>query len=530
MSVLDWPRRAWNRLTGKGGQMNGALPTTLPDSPMDRYDIQEAYYKNNNLYQNLAGSGLGPGAKVRSLRNPAHRVIEFHASHLWPEPLDELPLKSKSGKEPLEKAAEEVLKWGNWGQQKEVAARRLPTLGDLYLKAEDDADSERSYPKLINPRHVTDFDKDSRGFAIRVRLDIPIEQNGKQRTRTEIYDKKGNYIKVWEHDRGPGAKEEALSDPITKESGALTEFNADFVPFSHGSFSNTGGERGIGAFAHALEPINELNKMASRVNDMFFRKNVWALKRNEAGTGAVTVEELARISEGATADEDVEVGKEEDKDTLIRLPGTSSLESLIPNIPYEAARGLMEDQEDELSQDLPELLYYVAKDKGDPSGRAISLGLAPAQDRAKEARANGEAAILQVLKMCLTIAKNKGAFKDIGDIGSFDNDDFDLIFEKRQILPQSDIEKAEEEKVKIDNVERLLQLGLIDQAEARKRLDIDEAVPVVAVANEGPISERQRELFAQLGTPNQANPGGTDARGTDGRAREVPGGGSARGV
>ncbi|MEJ7871705.1 MAG: hypothetical protein WKF67_05565 [Rubrobacteraceae bacterium] len=422
------------------------LATIFPDNPLDRYDLQEAYYEANGLYQALDSRGYGPGGKVRNLYNPAHRVVEFYGSHLWPEPLDELPLQA--GKESVEKAARQVLEWSNWGQQKEIAARKLPTHGDLYLKAEDDEDSERAYIKLINPRYVTDFDKDPRGFATRVRLDIPITQNNKQRIRTEVYDKKRNLIAVWEHDRGAGAKEEDLGTPLSTEKLDVNGYN--FIPFAHASFQNTGDERGVGAFSHALEPINELNKMASYIYDMVFVKEPWVLRRNESGGSAVSLEDLSNIAANRDG-EDVDIGTGNEKRIVFHLPGTATLEPLIPNIPYEAARGFMEDQEDELSETLPELLYYSARDKGDPSGRALSLILAPAQDKAKEARANGETAILQTVKMCITISAHKRGFKE--DAGSYDAGDFDdLIFEKRQILPQSDLEKAETDAAELANL------------------------------------------------------------------------------
>ena len=508
MSVFDWPRRAWNRIAGKGDEVKGVLLTTLPAAINDRYDLYEAYYSNNDLYSKLAGAGLGPGRNTRSLRNPAHRVVEFHASKLWPEPLEELPLKAKT--EATEKAARTVLEWGNWGQQKQIAARRLPMHGDLYLKAED-ADDERAYPKVMDPRHFTEFAKDERGFAMRVRLDIPVPgDNGKDRTRTELWDKKENLYRVWEHEKGAGAKIEDLG--AASENKALTSFGIDFVPFAHGPFHN-GGERAVSAFAHALEPVNELNKMASRANDMLFRhgKPLWQLLRNEAGQGAVRVEDLRAEGGGGDAEE-VSIGEGDSRETMIRPPGLAKMESLIPNIPYEAARGLMEDQEDELSRDLPELLYYAARDKGDPSGRALSLILAAAQDRALEARANGETAIIQVVKMCITMAQNKGALKEAGSYAAGDFDS--LRFEKRDVLPVSEDEKQDTLEKQMRSLQAQMrifrELGLDTSPLKKKAAELAEIEEPDSVAPEDPDADVTPDGFGAARDALAQRLGGTD--------------------
>jgi hypothetical protein len=77
---------------------------------------------------------------------------------------------------------------------------------------------------------------------------------------------------------------------------------------------------------------------------------------------------------------------------------------------------------EELEQDLPELKYYSLKDS-DLSGKAISLLLAGAVDRANEARENLLGGLKRLDEMALTIGRFWNLFPS--NIGTFENGDFD---------------------------------------------------------------------------------------------------------
>lgn len=457
MSILDWPRRAWNWLGDLGsetGEMNTVLSTVIPAKVSERYDFFDAWVDSNDIYLKLFSVGKGPGKSVRPLGNPAHEVVEFHASHLWPETLEELPLESD--KENVKEAADKILEWSNWGETKQIIARWFPTHGHFFLKAERVEESERHYVRLMEPRHVTDYKKDPRGFIVMMRLDIPIEKDGVKKTHTELWEKASGEKKVeadrgrfrmWEHDHGVGAKIELLGTP--DEDKPLTASGIDFVPFVHAPFQANGRGRGESAFAHALEPIGELDKIVSWAHNNTFKKDAVALKRNEAGAAAVTLEELSRTDESKGTE--VEVGGE-DKRIMFLLPGTASAEILTAPIDAAAVE-LIANQWDVIFRKCPELLYYTMQNKGDPSGIALSLKLAPAQDRGLEARYNGEGAIVQCIKMCLSLNQAAGV-EGFTDIGSFDGGDFDgLKFQDRQLLPQTDEEKAMVEKAQLEVLE-----------------------------------------------------------------------------
>lgn len=470
MGLFNW---AMDKLgyERKGSRMgSGTAESGLATlSPREVYRIADAWYQNNRLYDNLAQI-LGTTSKAKALRNPAHRDVEFFAMHLWPGTLpDAMPVKSDNAR--LPDAVGKILAWSNWNANKQVAARWLPKYGDLFLKAVQTENKRRAYVQLIEPSHVTNFEKDERGFVVWIRLDVPLDtdgsNDGKRKTHTEVWDKAQGAYTAWEHDQASETDLDKLGTP--KEQKPLSSMGIDFVPFTHAKFQDVGAKRGAPAFWYALEQIDELNSMATRLHSMFFRygKALWALSRNEAGANAVSIEDLERVMEdGKDEGEEIELGDE----TFMTLPGLSTLESLVPELPYEAARNMLSDQYEEVENQLPELLYFVAKDKGDPSGRALRLKLAPATKRALEARGNGEAALIQAVQMALTLAKNAGLFG--AEIGSFERGDFDFSFDERDVMPLSEEEKAEARKADLEGLQSLIrvfsQLGL-DTEPLKKR-------------------------------------------------------------
>lgn len=55
--------------------------------PRDLYHLLMAYYESNGLYDDLSRNLFNVGQispAMKSLRNPAYRIVEFYASKVWP--------------------------------------------------------------------------------------------------------------------------------------------------------------------------------------------------------------------------------------------------------------------------------------------------------------------------------------------------------------------------------------------------------------------------------------------------------------
>lgn len=407
----------------------------------DLYDHLETYYLSNGLYdainaanRHLAAVGGDKPESLKPLRNPANRVVEFYAAKLWPGTLpDALPIEAPNKR--IVPAIEQVWQWSNWNIEKQTCARWFATFGDLFIKVATKGDPiDRVFLQNIKPRYVTAFDADERGFVTWIRIDVPRTRRdaagkAKPYTRTEVWDLE--QCRVWEHEQG--AQAEIASLGVPKEQAPLSAFGVDFVPFVWQPFRPIGDVRGVGAFTLALDKIDEVNRQATRLHQMLYRYNraLWASVR----TGTDPQQRpLPPVKIGP----ENRITQDNDDDTIINLPGSTDLKSLIPAIRYTEALQVLEAQMAELSRDLPELAYYDLRE-ADLSGKAIRLLLGDAVDRVTEARGNGEAALVRAHQMALTIGQSAGLFKDLG---TYEKGDFAHEFRTRPILEIPQEERA----------------------------------------------------------------------------------------
>jgi hypothetical protein len=411
---------------------------------IELYRVLRAYYLNNAVYDVLRDvlrrQGIW-GEALKGLRNPAYRVVEFHAGHLWPGTLPaSLPIMADNAAiiEPIE----QVWQWSNLTSTKQVGARHLALYGDMFLKVAETPDRQRVFMQTLEPEHVTDFDADERDFLTYIRIDVPMARRNDDGTQTpylhtETWSKQTGLYRLWEHDGNESTAIGDLGEPRTEAE--ITSFGIDFIPIVHAKFADIGEDRGMGALVPALDKIDEANREATRLAQLLFRHNdvTWALRANGVdAAGRPIPPPQIRDTDGTTSDDGtITLGG----DRLLRLPGTSTIESLVPNIDYDAALHVLQDHMAEVEQDLPELVLYRLSESGNLSGRAVRLMLAPAIARLTEARGNAESALIRADQMALTMGTNAGLW----DVGTFEQGDFDHALEERDVLPNDELERAQ---------------------------------------------------------------------------------------
>lgn len=416
-----------------------ALPEMIQLSPLEMYQVLDAYYNKNDLYSLLSEARYLNSRwtePLKSLRNPAKRAVEFHVSHLWPGQLpDALPIATDNERilEPIEL----IWRWSNWATEKQTVARQFSKYGTMFIKVVQDEQSV--YFQDIHPGHVIDFDTDHRGIVTYIRVDIPQARRENDKivpyTHTEIWDKNEGTYRVWQHKRGIGAGISELGMPV--DSRYIADFGINFVPFVVAKFFDVGEPRGAGVFTLEIDQIDELNRKATRFAQILFRYNkpVHALKANMADASGRPLP-APRVS--GDDDGTIELGDEK----LWKLPGFSELQFLVPDIKYDAYLSALDADIDELKRDLPELLYYEVGDSGNISFPTILRMLAPAIDRVYEARGNAETALKRAQQMALSMGVN-ARLPDFRNIGSYDAGDFEHTFEQRDVIRPSEFERAE---------------------------------------------------------------------------------------
>lgn len=505
-----------DRIRGWGGANAGGLlrPPVIPqvaelppwrENPLELYALLKLYYHSVGVYDSAAIVARTVGVSypaMKGLRNPAHRTVEFYSTHLWP---DEYEFEDGAA---VEEPVRQIWKWSNWPAKQRLAARRFAMLGDLFIKVAsrgtgDDPDG-RVWLQTLDPEFVTDVSADERGFVSYIRTDIPfVHREGdeaRNMVRTEVWDSSTRIFRRWDRDR---YDPELLAPDQTRP---FSDFGIDFIPIVWAMFQDVGNPRGSGSFTHALEKIDEANLQATRLHAMLYRHNdvTWALAANalDATGRPVPAPRLPGDAQGGTGGDAsiVTVGSE----TFYRLPGTASLQSLVPNLQYGEALAIMNAQLMEIENDLPEMAFHRLREQGQVSGRALRMMMTDAIDKVVEARSNGLQALIRADQMALTMASALGlpgfAFGD----GAFAAGALDHSFKKRDVIAVDEQERWEAEKAKADAAKSMLESGLPLAETLKIRGYDDTEIALLVAANEAEKSAAAERTAMAFGATDPA--------------------------
>lgn len=427
---------------------------TIPDDPRARYDLLR-WFRDNQAYRQLRGelSAFGNPSdfhKIRALENVCEQATSFHVMHVFPGTLEEAFPVELEPDDPLRVAAYRILRDGRFGIQKDYAVETTATCGDVFFQARLADSAKAVYPDVIDPDFVTEFEEDNRGNITYIRLDWDDLDSETGEVYTEIYSKEDDFYALWHHLKGLGGDVEDET-PVEPYPVKMSSFGHDFVPFvrfpARQSFKR--GELCKGVFEPHLELIVQQNRDLTVLSDRYFRhgKPTMQVRRGEAGQAAVDMQwdpaederfERERTERGEKRIKEEPLGGDE---TVIRQPGLAYLEYLVPDINWTAGLDQIERHRQSLGRSMSEIRFFDGIDKGDPSALAITKHQDPSYRRAKALRANGEEAVLAVIKMCISIKQARGIYD--ASLGSFDSGDFDrLVFKARPISPETAAEKA----------------------------------------------------------------------------------------
>jgi hypothetical protein len=424
-------------------------------------------------------------SRIRVIENPANQAVQYGVMHIFSGPINEALELLVEGNEALAEACRTVFFWSNMGAQKDAIIEEQYTYGDVWLqiKARDSfvPGEGQVWLDIRDPADVTEFREDNRRNTKYIRLDFELadvgrdEPNGdgatgrtEKRYWTEVWDhddfappifpiddplfdealeatRRGRY-RVWIHHRGLDAKLDTLGPPDMDV--AITDIGgtgADFVPFVRiprkaGTKPN---KRSTGVFEIHVEAIDQLNRIATELDDTYREHSdgIWAILRGEQGKDAIEMIEAEEADEEAD-----EQGREEEYygRRVIRFPGMSRAEDMVPNIDYQAGLDKIEDHRNALEKSLSELRYFRGVEQGDPSAAALRLHQAPAIKTAEAARGNAEDGVARALGMAITWAQGRGLIAQ--GVGNYANGDFQKIgFVKRAIIPETPEEKQARE-------------------------------------------------------------------------------------
>lgn len=436
-----------------------ASDSSSTDEPATLYSALRRLALNTNAYTDLAPLLRDynlDGTAMAGLRNPTNAVAAFYRAVLWSGTIREgaedsaLPLilpDDLTTADNLSSAVHRIWRESNLNRQKSLLAYDTALLGEQILKVvgEGEGATARAYLQVIQPDYMSDLDIDARGYLTYIRLDIPqlrrkADGTADPYTRTEVWDKRGNRYRVWEHTKPSGTGTDQLGTPILD---MLMEqvYGADFVPFVQMAYEfSSASPRGVPVVLHALDKIIYLDALTTALHQRLTNHNIpdTVLQSNifDPATGGPiqtpVPQDVGKVTLGS--------------EDLIIVPSGWTLESTVAQLQYAEHLAVVQAHYQALKQgDLPELVWYDVSEAGnDLSGKALNYKLTPAKSKIDEARGNAEDALIRATQMALTVAQNLGmpGF-EAATIGTFEANAFDFWIADRPILPLTESEEAE---------------------------------------------------------------------------------------
>ncbi len=439
------------QFTSYAGYYNATIIQGKPSSAAfyrEFYQQLKSYAGNNGLYDFINNELQATRISfkdIRSLKNPANRVVEFYAALLWPGHDLDVSMPILAANEAILEPIEAIQKWSNFAINKQMAARQFATLGDMFIKCNTKLDRDGNvtavFQSFLDPTYVSEIETDERGFLTYLRMDIPQYEEDvlgqeKESVHTEVWDKASQTWRIWMHTEGLDKEIDKLGPP--NRSGNFEEsFGGDFIPIVYQEFRKDGNGRCSGAFVPALDKIDEINAKATRLAQLLFRHG----KADKVLKSAITDANGRPIPPPKTNSLTDSIGEivTIQGEKFWKLPSGWELDHLIAQIDYASHLQAIQGDVDELQQDLPELAYNRISEASDLSGRALRYMLEAAVSRLLEARGNGEAAFVRANEMCLSIGQHVGLWK----LGAFESGAFDHSFKARPVLTPDRLELAQ---------------------------------------------------------------------------------------
>lgn len=400
-----------------------------------------AYYESNGLYDVGSAAFREEGvwkAAMKPLQNPSFPAVEFYPMTLWPGSLPgALPIETSN--DAIIDPIHTIWQWSNWTQKKQLAAREFPLTGDMFIKVSSNEEGTKVFIEAKKSANVSDFETDEMGHVTMLRWEVSVWDKGKSGIWTELWDEDG--FKQWTHRKGFNAKIDDLGKP--DEAKTPDDLGIDFVPWAHASFRDIGEKWGLPLLMPAIDKIDELNRKATRLDQIMFRY----------GSPPLMVSADSMLPDGRQSipakfsEENVVTLRDEE---IYYLAGMTKIDFLFPDLKWAEYRARIAEGIEDLSQTLPELQYFELIKEGAISGTALRYKMAPAISRVEEARGSGEAAIVRADMMALEIAQNLklDGFTELA--GTLDDGGLEHKFADRDVLPLTGKEKAETGKTMVE--------------------------------------------------------------------------------
>lgn len=291
---------------------------------------------------------------TRPVYNPAARLVDFYADHVYPGVLAVDGRRLPQGVQlaiPLADDTDQALRaaigqwwqWGNWQSGSRLMVTYGACLGEVLVELVDDLERQKVLPKVWWPGHVADVELDMTGnlTAYAIQYDATDEQ-GRQYTYRKQVDKESfaTFKDGQPFDYGGGAE---WPNPY------------GFCPAVWVRHRVLGGAYGEPCFAKQIVKIDEAAALASHIGDQVHK--AIANPSIITGTGG-----QSRLEDQAKAKADTNapstINRRRDDFDYLTGPADTDVKSLVGDLNLADALAGLDHFLAELERDFPELSMY----------------------------------------------------------------------------------------------------------------------------------------------------------------------------
>jgi hypothetical protein len=432
-------RAGWTAYTGSSGAYNPAALTPDDLAVWDTASARRfryshyAHYYHNSVYSSLAAGAASQRTReklykhIRAIYNPVARQNDLLVSLVYGGGIDlehltggAIPLIYDNPA--LTMAIRRIFVWSRLGELKSLYVRLGALYGDVALKVVDDLprdpnDTPKVRLEVLPPTAIRDLTVDGVGNVKAIHIEYAqTDADGRPYVYSEVID--GARVQTFK-DGQPFAYQTDLDGRLV----SAWEHPYGFVPVVLAGHKATGARWAMNAFAHALRKIDEINDLASLINDQTRKavNTMWYFA-------------------GVRAPSDLSASTDE-RDALPAVygPADSQPHAMIADAPLADALAALRAMLEEVERDMPELaLTRIREGGGGFSAPGVRAAYSDAIGRVQEVRGNYDHALARALQMAVSIGGLRGAagFESFG-ADSYARGDIDLSINERAVIGDS---------------------------------------------------------------------------------------------
>lgn len=336
---------------------------------------------------------------IRSIYNPAARLVDFYAGIVYPGQLTDdaeslpdgtpiaIPLPQDTPPA-LIAALAQVWQWANWQMNKDLFVTYGAALGDVFVYVHDDLEAGKVYPEIIWPGLITDLRLDTRGNVQMYQIEYDYLEADGRRYKYKRIDNKDT-ISTFRDDQ-----------PFSYDDvPAVTANPYGFVPAVWCKHRDLGNDHGLPAMRN-IGKWDELNSLSSVLLD-HDRKilNAPVLMSGSGGFQKLTTNQTKRAATSEMANPEM------DQESIAYITGPADAKMQTADMQAGDIMLRVDSLLGEIEKDHPELgMYTQLREMSSVTGPGASRLFGDVETYVNRARSSYDTQSIKLFQMCIAVA------------------------------------------------------------------------------------------------------------------------------